>query len=404
LADTIKILNDDDALELFKKTLPSTSASFVQMQESSGALRKRAGSILSEARAHMKPGHHQLDFVLLALHGRKAGFEKIVKLIDGLVATLKTEQQDDEHKKEYCEAQFDLSDDKRKVLARSIADTEAVIADNQESLTTLTEEIKALQAGIAALDKSVADATAQRKAESAENKELVASNGAAKELILFAKNRLQKFYNPKLHKAAPERELSEGDRIYENEGGYIPTVAPGGIANTGITAFAQFSTVHAAPPPAAAAAYTKNSGSAGVMALMDLLVQDLDKETTEAVTEEANAKEEYQVVMADSAAKRTQDSKALVDKEAAKADMNSALQQNQADKKSTGRELMGTMKYISSLKAECDWLLRYFDVRKAARTDEVDSLQRAKAVLSGADFSFLQHSDVMRARKFLHRI
>merc|ERR1719394_1200962 len=31
LADTIKILNDDDALELFKKTLPG-SASFVQMK------------------------------------------------------------------------------------------------------------------------------------------------------------------------------------------------------------------------------------------------------------------------------------------------------------------------------------------------------------------------------------
>merc|ERR1719377_14131 len=32
LADTIKILNDDDALELFKKTLPSPSASFMQLQ------------------------------------------------------------------------------------------------------------------------------------------------------------------------------------------------------------------------------------------------------------------------------------------------------------------------------------------------------------------------------------
>merc|ERR1719274_324819 len=32
LADTIKILNDDDALELFKKTLPSPSSSFMQLQ------------------------------------------------------------------------------------------------------------------------------------------------------------------------------------------------------------------------------------------------------------------------------------------------------------------------------------------------------------------------------------
>merc|ERR1719389_1311209 len=35
LADTIKILNDDDALELFKKTLPSSS-SFVQLKVTSG--------------------------------------------------------------------------------------------------------------------------------------------------------------------------------------------------------------------------------------------------------------------------------------------------------------------------------------------------------------------------------
>merc|ERR1719469_1143872 len=34
LADTIKILNDDDALDLFKKTLPGASASFMQVQES----------------------------------------------------------------------------------------------------------------------------------------------------------------------------------------------------------------------------------------------------------------------------------------------------------------------------------------------------------------------------------
>merc|ERR1719160_1310722 len=32
LADTIKILNDDDALELFKKALPGSSASLLQVQ------------------------------------------------------------------------------------------------------------------------------------------------------------------------------------------------------------------------------------------------------------------------------------------------------------------------------------------------------------------------------------
>merc|ERR1719454_2446232 len=41
LADTIKILNDDDALELFKKTLPSAS-SFMQMKVTAASMRARA--------------------------------------------------------------------------------------------------------------------------------------------------------------------------------------------------------------------------------------------------------------------------------------------------------------------------------------------------------------------------
>jgi len=404
LADTIKILNDDDALELFKKTLPSASVSLVQVQDSSAALRQRASEVLTSAQSRMRPGQHRhIDFVLLALRGRKVGFEKVVKLVDGLVATLNKEQQDDEHKKSFCEAQFDEADDKKKALEISISDTETVIEESKESLATLAEEIKAVKAGIVALDKAVEEATDQRKSEAAEFKDLVASNTAASELILFAKNRLQKFYNPRLYKAAPKRELSAEDRIYENEGGDVPTEAPGGIAGTGISALVQVSSKSRAapgPPPAAAAAYKKKSeGSAGVMAMMDLLVQDLEKETTEAKVEEANAKKAYEKVMAESAAKRTEDSKSLTDKEAAQAELGSALQRSEATKKADTRELMGTMKYISSLKSECDWLLQYFDVRKQARADEIDSLQKAKAVLSGADFSLLQSG--ARARKFL---
>merc|ERR1719181_2272045 len=45
LADTIKVLNDDDALELFKKTLPGAS-SFVQVDVTSQAVRSRAIALI----------------------------------------------------------------------------------------------------------------------------------------------------------------------------------------------------------------------------------------------------------------------------------------------------------------------------------------------------------------------
>jgi hypothetical protein len=47
LAETIKVLNDDDALELFKKTLPSASMSLVQTQESLSAIQSHALAIVS---------------------------------------------------------------------------------------------------------------------------------------------------------------------------------------------------------------------------------------------------------------------------------------------------------------------------------------------------------------------
>merc|ERR1719171_586576 len=170
-----------------------------------------------------------------------------------MVAILKTEQQDDDDKKEYCETQFDLADDKKKGLQRTVSTLETEIAKEKELIAALAEEIKALEAGIVALDKSVAEATEQRKEENAEYTELMASDGAAKDLLGFAKNRLNKFYNPKLYKAPPKRKLSEEDQITVSMGGTLaPTAAPGGISGTGITVLADVSSHDAgkvAPPP-----------------------------------------------------------------------------------------------------------------------------------------------------------
>merc|ERR1719298_260040 len=349
------------------------------------------------------PRSVHMDFIALAIQGRKIGFEKVIKMIDEMVVTLKTEQNDDDHKKEYCAAQFDLADDKKKSLERSVSDLDTAIADAKEGISALEDEIAALEKSIKALDKAVAEATEQRKEENEDFQQLMASDSAAKEILGFAKNRLNKFYNPKLYKPPPKRELSEEDRATLAAGGTLaPTAAPGGIAGTGVTVLSQ---VHdhrqgaaPPPPPEAPGAYKKKSGeSTGVIAMIDLLVKDLDKEMTVAKTEEKDAQADYEQMMKDSAEKRADDSKALQDKEGALADNEAALQKHTDEKASTTKELGATLQYIQSLHAECDWLLQYFDVRKEARTSEIDALGKAKAVLNGADFSLMQ----TRSQKFL---
>jgi len=269
LAETVKVLNDDDALDLFSSTLPGASASLLQVQVSATSQKARAMKII---RDQAKNSHRpELDLLALALNGKQAGFEKIIKMVDEMVVNLKREQENDDSKKDYCNKQFDESDDKRKGLEQSLSDSEAAISEAEGNIETLGEEIKALTAGIKALDKSVTEATEQRKAENAEHKALMSSNGVAKEVLGWAKNRLNKFYNPALYKAPPKAELTEEERIAVNMGGDAPpTAAPGGIAGTGIGA--SFVQIRASmskasdipPPPETFGAYTKKSSEVAV--------------------------------------------------------------------------------------------------------------------------------------------
>merc|ERR1719433_2294302 len=119
---------------------------------------------------------------------------------------------------------------------------------------------------------------------------------------------------------------------------------------------------------------------------------------TEAETSERDSQADYEAMMADSADKRKADSTLLQEKTSAKAALEGSLEDHKSDEMDAKKELMATMEYIHSLHVECDWLLQYFDVRKEARAGEVDSLKKAKAVLSGADYSLLQTNKMFPAR------
>merc|ERR1719329_672838 len=123
--------------------------------------------------------------------------------------------------------------------------------------------------------------------------------------------RMNKFYNPSMYKAAPKRVLSEEERVTLNMGGTLaPTDAPGGIAGTGVSVgFVQMHNRGAPPPPPETfGAYSKKSEeSNGVIAMMDAMIADLEKELQEAKFEE-------------------EDSQAITDKEGTKADDEASLQ------------------------------------------------------------------------------
>merc|ERR1719326_1923760 len=108
---------------------------------------------------------------------------------------------------------------------------------------------------------------------------------------------------------------------------------------------------------------------------MDLLKNDLEKEITEMTMEEKDSQEDYEKAMADAAEKRSTDSKAMTEKEGAKAELEAELQKNKDSKKASETELMELEAYIAELHSDCDWLLENFDARKEARTNEIDAIK-----------------------------
>ena len=205
---------------------------------------------------------------------------------------------------------------------------------------------------------------------------------------------------PKLsrYKAPERRELTEEEQIYVNSGGADPrdaeeaAVAGTGIAGTGVTVFAQVAAKlrdAPPPPPETVDAYAKKDAS-GPTALIDKLKNDLEKDVQAAEFDEKEAQKDYEEFMGDSAKKRATDSKSITEKDSQKAELEGDLQAAKGAKETATKELMALDEYMAQLHGSCDFLIENYDIRKEARASEIDAMKKAKAVLSGADYSFMQ--------------
>jgi chromosome segregation ATPase len=393
ISEAIKILNDDDALDLFKKTMSLSQKSMQFIQEgskSSAVARARAvvGSLSRQYRSQP-----QLALLQYSLRAKAVDFSKILAQIDGMIKVLGDEQDDDDMQKGFCEKEIAKSEKEQADTEEAIEVSAASIDEMTSSSATLAEEIKTLGDDIKALDKAVAEATEQRKEEHAEFLTFQTESNAAVQLIEKAKNRLFKFYRPTMYKEAPKRELTEEEKILAASGrsDMIATAAPELIPGTTQTVFAQVAVkddAAPAPPPETWGAYQKKDGkSNGVIGLMEMLAKELQTDITEAEHEEETSQKDYERLMAESQKSREEKVGSITTKEAAKAELDTKLETTKEKKALQETELANIKTAIHELHANCDFLLENYDVRKEARVNEIEGLKNAKSVLSGANFA-----------------
>merc|ERR1719498_1434956 len=197
--------------------------------------------------------------------GKTRGLDSVIKMIDDMVVLLGKDQADDDKSKTFCEDELETTTDEQKAATDKKAQVEAEMSEATDAVASLADAIATLEADIKELDKTVAQATEQRKEEHADFLESQQLNEAAMQLIEKAKNRLQKFYNPTLYKAAPKTENTMEEKIID--------------AGT-------FVQIRAHDDEAFEVTYQKSEKSAGVIGLMDMMVREIETDMKDAEYEE----------------------------------------------------------------------------------------------------------------------
>jgi len=333
VAQTIEILTSDEARDNAAATY-----SFVQIASASQREQQSRKQVAQNLRRMAaKTGDPKL--AMLATSVELDAFTKVKKAIDDMISILGTQQKDEVKKVDWCKTTLQETEMTTLKTEDRRGDLEAHEAKLTSDIEALAKRLQEAAAEIAELQVNLQRANENRKTENMDFQKTVADQTLTVQILKKALDKLANYY----------------DLLHQKQ-----------------------------TPPVAQGEYGKSAGAEGVMQMIEKLVGEAQTMTKDARKEEGEAQAAYEQFVAD-----TNDSVANLQKEVTtktktKAKTEEQKMQTQADIADTVAELEGLSKYTGELHAECDYVMKNFDVRQNARADEIASLQQAKQILSGA--------------------
>merc|ERR1719356_889550 len=117
-----------------------------------------------------------------------------------------------------------------------------------------------------------------------------------------------------------------------------------------------------------------------------MITGEAERSEAELMTSEQHAQEDYESLVKQLQAGIEANRAAITEKTELATQSEAELAESKADLLFNGEELQTLGNTLSGLHLECDWLMKYYDVRQKARSEEMGAIVEAKAILKGADF------------------
>jgi hypothetical protein len=350
VGETIEILTEDMGRDAMAGTYGFVQLRSERKQGGTRQRRQEAAARLREAAARTK----NPELSVLATSVELDAFTKVKKAIDDMIAMLKVQQEEEVKKTDWCKAEIQQNEMETAKAEDLKSDLEAEVAELAQTIKELEKGIADNHAAIAELQTELQRATENRIKENLDYQKTVADQTVTIAVLKKALDRLATYYGSAAFLQREKRAAAQAKKQ---------------------------------TPPVPQMEYKPNSGSTGVMQMIEKLIYEAKALVAESKKAEGEAQSAYETMIADTNGSVAALQADIVSKTEAKATNIKTKLAKEEDIADTVKELEGLYKYNADLHSECDYVLKNFMVRQEARAEEIEALQQATQILSGADLS-----------------
>jgi len=326
-----------------KKTFASATTTFLQLSSVQESDRLKAYGRVKQLATTYK----SLTLAKIAVAIKTSGhFDKVITMIDTMIGMMRKEEAEDIAHRDRCESKQNANANSRDDLDSEITKSKAALARMGNTKADMVKAKTAVEAEIKATKTSMAELLQMRNKETKEYTQAQKDDADAVSLIGQAIAVLSKFYadNKIAFAQQPAPEIFKDD----NYGG-------------------------------------SKSETGGILAILDMLREDLSKELKAGSADEAESQADYEKDR--NALQDTLDAqmKKKSDVESSLADLGSKIEDADEDKDNKAKDLVAEQGVQKSLGTDCAWVKVTFKKRNDKRKLEVDGLVEAKEFLAGVE-------------------
>lgn len=346
----------------------ASTTSFVQVSSKvmDRVMDQRRAAAFSKLKALMKNGGG-LKIAMLAAALRSGGhFDKVIIMIDKMIADLRAEEQEDIKKRDDCNNQENALKAQEEDLNYNIEKKEKLKERQEAKKAEVTSTITAKEDEIMMAQQTMDEMLAGRNEETANFKKAMKDGAAEAALLGSAIESLTAFYtNNKIPLALAQESVAEEPKYTIDE-----DKAPDAKFSSG----------------------ARKSESKGIIAILGLMKQDVENSMKEAQAEEAAAQKEFEKLKAESQDGLDTMKATVTSLKQEEADLDGKIAETSGQVENHNDQKQATLGEKKALEPSCSWVKSNFDGRREKRKGEIAGLEEAKSMLAGARPELLQGS------------